>query len=118
AKSTLTTSPATTVYHFRHLLGRSYDHPSVQSLKDSVKFAISKTSDNLPSVALTISKQKVAFSAEQLTGMVLQRLKAVAEAVLAARVQRVAITAPNDFDKKQRAVSLHCTETTLADMTD
>ncbi len=103
AKATLATAPNATIYHFRSLLGRKFDHADVQTLKSQVTYSIMKTSDGEPAVQLTVSKQKIAFSPQQLSTMVFQRLKATAEAVLSRRVRAVTVTVPASFDDAQRA---------------
>ncbi len=56
---------------------------------------------------MSVSKQTVAFSGEQLTTMLLQRLKATAEAVLGRRVRTLAITIPSDLHDQQNDVCFH-----------
>lgn len=106
AKNQATTNPENTVFDVKRLIGRKYSDSSVQSDKKLVPYNIvsDKVGDK-PMIQIKQGDQTTAFSPEEISAMVLQKMKSTAEAFLGENVTRAVITVPAYFNDAQRQVS-------------
>lgn len=98
AKRQAVTNALNTIYAVKRLMGRSYDSPEIQRLKDylSYELAPSKNGD----VQVVVSGRR--YSPPEISAMVLQYLKSTAEEFLGDEVTDAVITVPAYFDDSQR----------------
>ena len=98
AKRQAVTNAANTVYAVKRLIGRKYNSTEVQRMRESSAFEIVDS----PNGDARVRVQGRSYSPPELSGIVLQRLKAAAEDFLGEPVTDAIITVPAYFDDSQR----------------
>src|SRR6266705_5195426 len=98
AKRQAVTNASNTVYAVKRLIGRKFDSTEVQRMRDTCAFEIVDS----PNGDARIRVQGRSYSPPELSGIVLQRLKAAAEDFLGEPVTDAIITIPAYFDDTQR----------------
>ncbi len=98
AKRQAVTNAANTVYAVKRLIGRKYNSPESQRMRETSPFQIVDSSNG----DARISVQGRTYSPQEISGIVLQRLKAAAEDFLGESVTDAIITVPAYFDDTQR----------------
>ena len=98
AKRQAVTNAANTVYAVKRLIGRKYNSTEVQRMRETSAFEIVDS----PNGDARVRVQGRSYSPPELSGIVLQRLKAAAEDFLGEPVTDAIITVPAYFDDTQR----------------
>ena len=98
AKRQAVTNAANTVYAMKRLIGRKYNSPEVQRMRETSAFEIVDS----PNGDARVRVQGRSYSPPELSGILLQRLKAAAEDFLGEPVTDAIITVPAYFDDSQR----------------
>ncbi len=98
AKRQAVTNAANTVYAVKRLIGRKLSSPEVSKMRETSPFEIVDS----PNGDARIRVQGRNYSPPELSGIVLQRLKAAAEDFLGESVTDAIITVPAYFDDTQR----------------
>jgi len=98
AKRQAVTNAANTVYAVKRLIGRKHDSPEAVRMRDTVPFDIVDATNGDAHVHV----QGKVYSPPELSGILLQRLKAAAEDFLGEAVTDAIITVPAYFDDTQR----------------
>jgi len=98
AKRQAVTNAANTVYAVKRLIGRKFDSTETQRTRETAPFEIVDS----PNGDARVRVQGRVYSPPELSGIVLQRLKAAAEDFLGEPVADAIITVPAYFDDTQR----------------
>ncbi|MDQ3255056.1 MAG: Hsp70 family protein, partial [Acidobacteriota bacterium] len=98
AKRQAVTNATNTVYAVKRLIGRKFNSPEVQRSSDSAAFEITNSENG----DARIRVQGRVYSPQEISGIVLQRLKAAAEDFLGEAVAEAIVTVPAYFDDAQR----------------
>jgi len=98
AKRQAVTNAANTVFSVKRLIGRKFDSAEAQRMHQSVPFEIVNSGNGDAHVQV----QDKIYSPPELSGILLQRLKAAAEDFLGEAVSEAIITVPAYFDDTQR----------------
>jgi molecular chaperone DnaK (HSP70) len=107
AKNQAPSNPENTFFDIKRLIGRSFTDPTVQADKKLFPFTIAEDSKGKPIVELSRTaesgqpKQKQ-FAPEEISGMLLRKLKETAEAYLGCEVKHAVVTVPAYFNDAQR----------------
>ena len=100
AKRQAITNPANTVYSIKRFMGRRWDDPEVKRTRGLVPYTVEKDPKS-DGVAVKISDGKT-YTPPEISAMILQKLKADAEAFLGEKITEAVITVPAYFDDTQR----------------
>lgn len=98
AKRQSVTNPENTIYSVKRFIGRKLDHPSVQRDKDLIPYRMTSA----PNGDARVLMGGRDYSPQEVSAMILQKLKADAEAYLGEPVTQAVITVPAYFDDSQR----------------
>ncbi|HNZ55478.1 MAG TPA: molecular chaperone DnaK [Candidatus Paceibacterota bacterium] len=98
AKRQAITNPKNTIYGIKRLMGHKFEEPHVQRDKDISPFAINKADDG----GVLVKMGERDYRPEEISAMILQKLKNDAEAKLGEKIEEAVITVPAYFDDSQR----------------
>jgi molecular chaperone DnaK (HSP70) len=101
AKNQLTTNPENTVFDAKRLIGREFNDKNVQADAKHFPFKVINKS-NKPQIEVTVSGEQKAFAPEEISAMVLSKMKEVAEAYLGKKITHAVVTVPAYFNDAQR----------------
>ena len=106
AKNQASQNPTGTIFDVKRLIGRNYDDATVQSDKKLFPYEITKDKTGKPIVRLPkeiASKYpKADYTPEEISGMILRKMKETAEAYLGVEVKHAVVTVPAYFNDAQR----------------
>jgi heat shock protein 5 len=101
AKNQATINPENTVFDVKRLIGRKYSDKSVQADKKLFPYTIA-SKDDKPYVEVIIEGKKRQFAPEEVSAMILNKMKEIAETFLGKSVQHAVVTVPAYFNDAQR----------------
>ena len=93
AKNQLTTNPENTVFDAKRLIGRDWTDTAVQHDIKYFPFKVIEKSQK-PHIKLDTSQGEKVFAAEEISAMVLIKMKETAEAYLSKKVTHAVVTVP------------------------
>jgi len=102
AKNQVSMNPLNTVFDAKRLIGRDYSDPDVQKDMKHWPFTVKKGPSGKPMIEVQYKGETKEFGAEEISAMVLTKMKNVAEAYLGTDVQSAVITVPAYFNDSQR----------------
>src|SRR5918999_377040 len=98
ARRQAVTNPENTVFSIKRFMGRKFSDPVVQRDKDIVPYKIQAA----PNGDVQVKMGDRWYSPQEVSAMILQKLKTDAEAYLGEKVDKAVITVPAYFDNAQR----------------
>ncbi|CAE6449547.1 unnamed protein product [Rhizoctonia solani] len=101
AKAAFHTSPAQTVFDAKRLIGRKYDDPEVKRDMKHWPFKIVNKGGK-PMIQVKNKSELKDFTPEEISAMVLTKMKETAEAYLGNKVTHAVVTVPAYFNNAQR----------------
>jgi len=101
AKNQLTTNPENTVFDAKRLIGRDWTDKAVQSDIKYFPFKVIEKQEK-PHIKVDTSQGEKTFAAEEISAMVLVKMKETAEAYLGKKVTHAVVTVPAYFNDAQR----------------
>lgn len=101
AKNQLTINPENTVFDAKRLIGREWTDTSVQHDIKFFPFKV-KEKNSKPHIEVQTSQGSKVFAPEEISAMVLTKMKETAEAYLGKKVTHAVVTVPAYFNDAQR----------------
>ena len=106
AKNQASQNPAGTVFDVKRLIGRNYKDQTVQSDRKLFPFTVADDKNGKPIIELerdlASKHSKKQFTPEEISGMILRKMKETAEAYLGCEVKHAVVTVPAYFTDAQR----------------
>ena len=110
AKNQAAQNPTNTIFDVKRLIGRKFSDATVQADKKLLPFQIVGDRSGKPVVQIDDVDGKGTmkqFSPEEISGMVLRKMKETAEAFLGQTVTHAVVTVPAYFNDAQRQVNVY-----------
>ena len=102
AKQQSTRNPTNTVYDAKRLIGRMFDDSVIQNDIKNWPFTVVPDDSNKPKIQVQYKNEIVEYYPEEISSMVLQNMKQIAEDFLGCEVKDAVITVPAYFNDQQR----------------
>jgi len=102
AKNQAARNAENTVFDAKRLIGRKFNDPIVKSDSKLWPFKVVEGSQERPQIEVTYKGERKRFFAEEISSMVLVKMKQTAEAYLGKTVSKAVITVPAYFNDAQR----------------
>jgi len=102
AKSQAAMNASNTVFDAKRLIGRKFSDPSVQADMKHWPFKVKSGPGGTPIIEVEYKGETKEFKAEEISSMVLSKMKEIAEAYLAKEVKNAVVTVPAYFNDSQR----------------
>ena len=101
AKNQVAINPTNTIFDAKRLIGRKYDDSTVQSDMKHWPFKVAQHGDK-PKLEVEYKNETKTFTPEEISAMVLTKMKETAEAYLGHDVKDAVVTVPAYFNDSQR----------------
>ncbi|KAM0820039.1 putative Endoplasmic reticulum chaperone BiP [Seiridium cardinale] len=101
AKQQAAANPTNTIYDIKRLIGRKYTEKDLQTDIKHFPFTV-KNKDGKPVVEVQVAGADKVFTPEEISAVVLGKMKEVAEAYLGKKVTHAVVTVPAYFNDNQR----------------
>ncbi|CAG9460017.1 unnamed protein product [Pedinophyceae sp. YPF-701] len=102
AKNQVAMNPKNTVFDAKRLIGRKVADPAVQSDMKHWPFKVVSGPADKPEIVVEYKNETKKFAPEEISAMVLTKMKEVAEAFIGQEVKKAVITVPAYFNDSQR----------------
>ncbi|KAL4898408.1 heat shock protein 70 family [Aspergillus ambiguus] len=102
AKNQVAMNPHNTVFDAKRLIGRRFDDAEVQADMKHWPFNVEKDSAGKPVIKVEFKGEQKTFTPEEISSMVLTKMRETAEAYLGGTVNNAVITVPAYFNDSQR----------------
>ncbi|CAI4044380.1 hypothetical protein N7582_003127 [Saccharomyces uvarum] len=101
AKNQIAANPQNTIFDIKRLIGLKYNDRSVQKDIKHLPFTV-VNKDGKPAVEVAVKGEKKVFTPEEISGMILGKMKQIAEDYLGTKVTHAVVTVPAYFNDAQR----------------
>jgi heat shock protein 5 len=101
AKNQAPMNPTRTVYDAKRMIGRTFNDPILQADTKNWPFKV-VSKGGKPAIQVEVSGEQKTFVPEEISAMVLTKMKEIAEAYLGKEIQNAVVTVPAYFNDAQR----------------
>jgi len=102
AKNQASRNPTNTIFDAKRLIGRQFNETHVQQDMQLWPFKVISDKEKKPVIQVEFNSEKKTFYPEEISSMVLTKMKEVAETYVGGKVQDAVITVPAYFNDSQR----------------
>ncbi|XP_057812991.1 heat shock cognate 70 kDa protein 2-like [Cryptomeria japonica] len=102
AKFQISSNPLNTIFDVKRLIGRQFTDSSVQADMKLWPFRVVTQKNDKPMIQVRYKGEKKLFAPEEISSMVLMKMKTLAEQYLGSEVKNAVITVPAYFSDSQR----------------
>jgi L1 cell adhesion molecule like protein len=92
AKNQAAMNPTNTVFDAKRMIGRKYSDPVVQSDMKHWPFKVVRSDGDRPQIEVHFKGEKKPFFPEEISVMVLGKMKAIAETMLSEKITDIVVT--------------------------
>lgn len=101
AKLEATLHPTDTIFDVKRLIGRKFDDPEVKRDRTLLPYEI-VNNEGKPNIKVKIKNKDTIFAPEQISAMILEKMKEIAQSFLGTPVKNAVVTVPAYFNDAQR----------------
>uniref|UniRef100_A0A2N9FQ39 Uncharacterized protein n=1 Tax=Fagus sylvatica TaxID=28930 RepID=A0A2N9FQ39_FAGSY len=101
AKNQVARNPTNSVFDAKRLIGRRFSDPLVQNDINLWPFKVIEGPSDKPMIVVNYKNEEKHFSAEEISSMVLKKMREMAEAYLGTTVKNAVVTVPAYFNDSQ-----------------
>ncbi|KAD3338080.1 hypothetical protein E3N88_33601 [Mikania micrantha] len=101
AKNQIAMNPSYTIFDAKRLIGKRFSDVTVQNDMKLWPFKVINGTSDIPKIVVTYKGEEKQFTAEEISAMILAKMKDVAEAFLGKLVEDAVITVPAYFNDSQ-----------------
>jgi heat shock protein 1/8 len=105
AKNQESVNPMNTIFDAKRLIGRKYSDPAVQNDMKHYPYSVIKKNGDKPYFKVQYKNEQKEYSPEEISSMVLAKMKETAENYLGRPVKDAVITVPAYFNDSQRSAT-------------
>ena len=102
AKSQCAQNPKNTVYDVKRLIGMNYNDPKTQSDIKHFTYDVKSDSNGKSNIHVEYMNEHKQFKPEEISAMILSKMKEIAETYLGCDIKKAVITVPAYFNDAQR----------------
>jgi len=102
AKNQSSMNPKNTIYDAKRLIGKKFDDPFIQQEIKLLTYDVSSSPNNKPIININFMNESKSLEPEQISAMILTKLKEISENYLGEKVTKAVITVPAYFNDEQR----------------
>ncbi len=102
AKNQVAMNPTNTVFDAKRLIGRKFSDSTVQGDMKHWPFKVVTRGDDKPLIEIQFHGETKTFNPEEISSMVLTKMKEIAESYLGKEVRKAVVTVPAYFNDSQR----------------
>lgn len=102
AKNQVAMNPQNTVFDAKRLIGRRFSDPAVQADMRHWPFKVIAGPGDKPMIVVQFKGEEKQFAAEEISSMVLTKMKETAESFLSQTIKNAVVTVPAYFNDSQR----------------
>ncbi|XP_057756648.1 heat shock cognate 70 kDa protein-like [Arachis stenosperma] len=102
AKNQAAANPSNTVFDAKRLIGRKFKDPTIENDLKLWPFKVVSGADDKPMIMVNYKGEEKCLAAEEISSMILTKMKEIAEAYLESSVKNAVITVPAYFNDSQR----------------
>ena len=102
AKNQVAKNSKNTIFDAKRLIGRKFNDPIVQKDMKLWPFKVVEGANGKPAISVNFKGETKKFHPEQISAMVLEKMKNIAESYLGKKVQDAVVTVPAYFNDSQR----------------
>jgi len=102
AKNQASMNPENTIYDAKRLIGRKYSDPIIQNEISNFPFEVIDDGNDKPKIRVNYKNESKTFHPEEISSMILIKMKEIAESYIGDKVDEAVITVPAYFNDSQR----------------
>ncbi|XP_052116720.1 heat shock cognate 70 kDa protein-like [Arachis duranensis] len=102
AKNQAAANPSNTIFDAKRLIGRKYKDPTIENDLKLWPFKVVSGVDDKPMIMVNYKGKEKCLAAEEISSMILTKMKEIAEAYMDSSVNNAVITVPAYFNDSQR----------------
>lgn len=102
AKLQSANNPKNTIFDVKRLLGKHFSSDDIQADIENFPYEVVGDRNDIPTINVTHKGQPRSFKPEQISALILEKMRKVAEDYLGKKVKRAVITVPAYFNDSQR----------------